>query len=97
MPSGVSKPAAAASGAATMPYLPSVPTTASVAKTISEGADLPENDLTMIQEDIIDLREPDDGNDELLYGDTLDIDRYDMDFESADDQWVDIPLTEEDR
>jgi len=43
-------------------------------------------------EESLDL-EDDGESDELHYNDTLDIDRYDIDFE-ADDEWVDIPLME---
>lgn len=36
-------------------------------------------------------------HDSLHYDDTLDIDRYDMNLESADEEWVDIPLMEDDK
>lgn len=103
-PSGVSATAAlsakaatasAAGAAAVVPYLPTSLKTTQVAKPWSEGAAAADNDLSGIQDDIIDLRTSID-HDELLYDDTLDVDRYDMEFESAD-EWVDIPLMEEDK
>lgn len=94
MPSGVSEPAIAGlSTAAVIPYLPNAP---KVAKPWSEGVESRDNNVSIIQNDIIDLRESID-HDVLLYDDTLDIDRYDMDFESADQEWVDIPLMEEEK
>jgi exopolysaccharide production protein ExoQ len=91
MPSGASKPAIAeVSAKVAVPYLPNIPKTSKVAKPWSEGADSFDNDLSVVQEDTID-------HDGLLYDDTLDIDRYDMNFESADKKSVDIPLVEEDK
>ncbi|MDB4223330.1 O-antigen ligase family protein [Granulosicoccus sp.] len=98
MPSGTSKPAVAAAAAvAAVPYLPSAPKTPVVAKPEpAQGAEISDHDLADNQQDLIDFRESS-GQDELLYNDTLEIDRYDMDFESANEEWVDIALTEDDR
>ena len=60
-----------------------------------EHSDTADDDLAVAQEDIIDLQSAMD-HDEILYNDTLDIDRYDIELETTD-EWVDIPLVEEDR
>ena len=60
-----------------------------------EHSDTADDDLAVAQEDIIDLQSAMD-HDDLLYNDTLDIDRYDIELETTD-EWVDIPLVEEDR
>ena len=92
---GVATTAAATASAETVPYLPKSAKTAKVAKPWNDGANAADNEVSAIEEDIIDLRDSIE-HDELLYDDTLDIDRYDMDFESAD-EWVDIPLMEEEK
>lgn len=104
MPSGISKPAiATASAVAAVSYLPSEPdkpgkpdTQVPAKPEVAEDAELSDDDLSLDQRDSIDLMESR-GQDELLYNDTLEIDRYDMDFESANEEWVDIALTEDDR
>ena len=92
---GVATTAAATASAEAVPYLPKSAKTAKVAKPWNDGANAADNEVSAIEEDIIDLRDSIE-HDELLYDDTLDIDRYDMDFESAD-EWVDIPLMEEEK
>ncbi|MFK8076242.1 MAG: O-antigen ligase family protein [Granulosicoccus sp.] len=60
-----------------------------------EHADTTDDDFAVAQEDIIDLQSAM-AHDDLLYNDTLEIDRYDIELETTD-EWVDIPLVEEDR
>ncbi|MFT5897195.1 MAG: exopolysaccharide production protein ExoQ [bacterium] len=97
MPSGAAKPTIARiRTAGVIPYLPSVSKTARVAEPWTEGIYSADNDLSIIQDDLIDLQKSID-SDELLYDDTLGLDRYDMDFKSADKEWVDIPLMDEDK
>ena len=85
---------ATASTATVVPYLPETAQTKKVAEPWGTAADMADNDITNVQDSIIDLRESG-ANDALQYEDTLDIDLYDMDFESGD-EWVDIPVMEED-
>ncbi|MFT6305897.1 MAG: O-antigen ligase [Halioglobus sp.] len=97
MPGGVLKPAiAGVSTASVVPYLPSAAKAVKVVEPWSGGVDSADNNLSNIQDDVSDHRESID-HDELLYDDTLDIDRYDMDFELADNAWVDIPLMKDDK
>jgi hypothetical protein len=100
MPSGASKPVIArapVAALAAVPYLPTEPDTQVAAKPEpAQRAELSGDDLSVDRQEIIDLRESI-GQDELLFNDTLEIDRYDMDFETANEEWVDIALTEEDR
>jgi len=94
MPTETSKPAIAAASGSAVPYLASKTSTTS--NLSHEDVNLADDDLTIIQDDIIDLREPA-VHEDIHYDETLDIDRYDKNFESADEEWVEIPLAEEDR
>ncbi len=94
MPGAAKAPVAAV--AALVPYLPESPKTTSPTNVIpwDEHSDTMQNDTSLIRDDIIDLQATL-GPDVLMYDDTLDVDRYDIDFEKTE-EWVDIPLLEED-
>jgi len=97
LPGAVSNPAMSGVTRKTVfPHLPGTPKTPTVATPWSEYIESANDDVSSIQDDIIDLRESKD-HDELFYNDTLDIDRYDKSIKSADENWVDNPMVEEEK
>jgi len=87
------KTAAGTAAASVVPYVATANASGEeISKWVDSASD-EQADISVIQDDIIDLRATINDED-LRFTETMDLDRYEMDFE-ATEEWVDVPLAEE--